>query len=335
MESVLSQSEVSALLNAVNQGKIDTTVDEAFTAEDAREYDITSNDRIMRGRMPVLDVLNQKMARLMRISFFNLLRKTVRVSLDSSQLVKFNEFMNTLTAPACLTVFRLPPLDGSCLVAMDPDLCFGVVDQVFGGKGGWYRIEGREYSTIELRLMERVARSVLADLASSWENILKVHPEFVRMEINSQFANVASPKDVTLLISFEVELESNNKGNITLVIPYAVIQPIRDSLSSTLQTESGRGGNPWSPAIKGMLKDMPVEMLARLGKGKLSVRELLALKVGDVIPLNSDAKAPLSCEVEGMVKIHAWPVSSRGKLAVKLAHSVGAANDKSNIKPRG
>lgn len=323
MESVLSQSEVNALLDAVNQGRLDAGADEVSLDEDARPYDLTSNDRIMRGRMPVLEVLNQKMARLMRVSFFNTLRKSVRVGLESSQLVKFNEFINTIGSPACLSLFRMPPLEGACVVSIDSDLVFGIVDQVFGGAGGWYRVEGREYSGIELRLVEKVVRGILGDLKVAWDRVVDVEPEFVRTEVNPQFAMIAAPKDVTLVTAFEVELESSNKGNVLIVIPYSVIQPIRESLASTLQTDRGQGKNSWGSHIREVLEDAQVEMLARLGRGKLSVRELTDLKVGDVIQLDRQANAPVDCEVEGVLKTKGWPVTSRGRLSLRLVGGMG------------
>ncbi|MBX2811647.1 MAG: flagellar motor switch protein FliM [Myxococcales bacterium] len=322
MEAVLSQNEVNALISAVAQGGVDEG--DGASLDDARGYDLTSNDRIVRGRMPTLDILNQRLARLMRISFFNMFRRTVDVHHDSTQLMKYSEFISSVSVPACLNVFRMPPLRNTCLVAVDSALMFGLVDYVFGGSGTWYRVEGRDYSSIELRLITQVVSMVLADLGNAWEPVIEVVPEYIRTEVNPQFAAIAAPTDVAINIRFEVELEATTKGLISLLIPYGVIEPIRPLLSSAIQTERNQEDNHWRTAIKNIIPTLSVEMHVKIGDAIVTVGELIELEAGDTIRLNMDIKDPLPCEIEGVWKTTGSPVVSRGCIAVELSDSVGA-----------
>ena len=321
MEAVLSQNEVNALINAVARGGIEE--DDAPPVQDARGYDLTSNDRIVRGRMPTLDILNQRLARLMRISFFNLFRKTVDVHHDSTQLMKYSEFISSVSVPACLNVFRMPPLRNTCLVAVDSALMFGLVDYVFGGSGTWYRVEGRDYSSIELRLIQQVVSMILTDLGSAWEPVISVTPEYIRTEVNPQFAAIAAPTDVTVNIIFEVELEATTKGQVSLLIPYGVIEPIRPLLSSALQTERNAEDNHWRSAIKTILSTLDVDMRVSIGEALLTLDDLMKMEVGDIVRLKTDANTPMPCLIEGIKKTAGFPVLSRGCVAVQLVSAIG------------
>ena len=325
MDNVLSQNEVNALLQAINQGNVqeEQAEDDIEDVDGARAYDLTSNDRIIRGRMPTLDILSQRLARLMRVSFFNMFRRNVEVTHESTQLMKYSEFISSVQVPACLNVFRMPPLRNPCLVSADAALMFGLVDHVFGGKGSWYRVEGREYSTIELRLIRQVVELVLRDLGEAWAPVIEVKPEYHRTELNPQFVAIAAPTDVTVHIVFQVELEGTTRGYISILIPYAVIEPIRRQLSSALQTERTNEDNNWTATIRRVIQSVFVDFRVDLGEGHVMLRDLMALKCGDTLRLTVDASEPLQCLVEGVVKARGFPVKSRGKLAVKLDGRVG------------
>lgn len=326
MDNVLSQNEVNALLNAIQQGSVAQPSAGDATPDDARGYDLTSNDRIIRGRMPTLDILNQRLARLMRMSFFNMFRKNVEVTHESTQLMKYSEFIATVSVPACLNMFKMPPLKSTCLISVDSALMFGLVDHVFGGTGSWYRVEGRDYSTIELRLIREVMEVVLKDLGEAWTPVMAIRPEYLRTEVNPQFAAIAAPTDVTVLMSFLVELEGTTKGRISLLIPYGVIEPIRPLLSSALQTERNDEDSSWKARIIEVLRSLDVQVGATLGRGHLTLRDLMRLKVGDTIGLHVDASGPLPLSVEGVHKTDGFPVMSRGRLALKLVGPVRAAH---------
>jgi flagellar motor switch protein FliM len=281
--------------------------------------------------MPTLDILNQRLARLMRISFFNMFRKGVDVHHDATHLLKYSEFISSVSVPACLNVFRMPPLRNTCLMAVDSALMFGLVDYVFGGAGAWYKVEGRDYSSIELRLIQQVVSMVLADLGNAWEPVIDVRPEYIRTEVNPQFAAIAAPTDVTLNIIFEVELEATTKGYVSLLIPYSVIEPIRPLLSSALQTERNQEDNHWRNTIERSLNDLDVDVSVMLGETTMSVRDLVALQVGDTVRLDQDAGDPVTLFVEGVAKALAKPIKTRGSVGVRLEGNLvsGATSDHS------
>lgn len=326
MDNVLSQNEVNALLSAIQQGSVAPAGPAETNPDDARGYDLTSNDRIIRGRMPTLDILNQRLARLMRMSFFNMFRKNVEVTHESTQLMKYSEFIATVSVPACLNMFKMPPLKSSCLISVDSALMFGLVDHVFGGTGSWYRVEGRDYSTIELRLIREVMEVVLKDLGEAWAPVMAIRPEYLRTEVNPQFAAISAPTDVTVLMNFLVELEGTTKGRIGVLIPYGVIEPIRPLLSSALQTERNDEDSTWRARIIDVLMQIDVELGSTLGKGHLTLRDLMRLKVGDTIGLHVDAGGPLPVNVEGVHKTDGHPVMSRGRLALKLTGPIRPAH---------
>jgi len=319
VENVLSQSEVNALISSVQKGSEKKAGSVPVVDEGApRPYDLTSNDRIIRGRMPTLDILNQRLARLMRISFFNMFRKGVDVHHDATHLLKYSEFISSVSVPACLNVFRMPPLRNTCLMSVDSALMFGLVDYVFGGAGAWYKVEGRDYSSIELRLIQQVVSMVLADLGNAWEPVIDIRPEYIRTEVNPQFAAIAAPTDVALNIIFEVELEATTKGYVSLLVPYSVIEPIRPLLSSALQTERNQEDNHWRNAIERSVVDLDVDINVLLGETTMTVRDLVALQAGDTIRLDQDASEPVTLFIEGVPKARGSPVKTRGSVGVRL-----------------
>ncbi|MGF1510199.1 MAG: flagellar motor switch protein FliM [Myxococcota bacterium] len=319
MDGILTQNEVDALMSSVKKTDQKKRQKQDASSAEARSYDLTSNDRIIRGRMPTLEILNQRLARLMQLSFFNMFRKTVDVSYVSTQLIKYSEFIDGVSVPACLNVFRMPPLRNTCLVSVDSTLMFGLVDFVFGGAGARYRVESRDYSSIELKLIQQVVSTLLSDLRSAWEPIVDVTPEYIRTEGNPQFAAVAAPTDVTIVIAYEVELEASTKGTISLLIPYGVIQPIRSMLSSALQTDRNQEDGHWTSAIKVGISEIDVDVRVELGQASITVGELLALEVGDTIRLEQDSAKPIKGYVEGIHKLSGHPVQSRGMTALRLA----------------
>lgn len=336
MDNVLSQNEVNALLNAVKQG--DVPVDDEVNAShgEAEHYDLTSNDRIVRGRMPTLDILNQRLGRLMRQSLFNMFRKTVEVTHAGTKQLKYGDFTERAGTPACLNVFRIPPLKNTCILAIDPALMFGFVDHVFGGTGAAYQMEGREYSAIELRLIKQVTSLLLADMRQAWEPVIEIEPEYVRTEMNAEFAAICAPTDAAAHAVFDVAFESSTTGQISFLIPYAVIEPVRRVLSSALQTEGGEGNMAWRREIAHVIRSINIDFKCLLGSGHLRLSDLMRLEAGDTIRLNADAAAPLPCLIEGVEKGSAWPVVSRGRVGVELDHEVRTiANPKATLVTAG
>ena len=336
-EQILSQSEIDALLSAVNDGKVDLeTPHDAAPAEaavssapigkasraaagvDAVKYDLFSQDRIIRGRMPTLDIINDRFARQFRITLSNSLRKILQVSVESTSLMKYGEFLNYLPIPSCLNIVRLHPLRGSCIVAIEAKLIFAFLNNFFGGAtNAQERVEGRDFTAIELMIIRKVVNLLLEDLESSWQSVYPIEGEYLRTEINPQFLAVVPPSDVVVLTSFELEME-NLRGTVQLVIPYSTVEPIRAHLSSGIQTETAAEDAGWYEQIDQHLLSVPVRVEVMLGRANITIRDLLDLAPGDIISLDQQQSEPLPMSVEGSTKFRVSPVERAGTLAARV-----------------
>ena len=331
-EQILSQTEIDALLSAVNDGKIDVEQEADGPGQDpgvgAVKYDLLSQDRIIRGRMPTLDIINDRFARQFRITLSNSLRKIIQVSVESTSLMKYGEFLNYLPIPSCLNIVRLNPLRGSCILAIEAKLIFAFLNNFFGGAtNAQEKVEGRDFTAIELMIIRKVVNLLLEDLQRAWQPVFPLQGEYLRTEINPQFLAVVPPSDVVVLTSFELEME-NLRGTVQVVIPYSTIEPIRQHLSSGIQAENASADSSWHDQIMSHLMDVPVEGQVLLGRTTLSVRELIDLKVGDVITLGQSVDEPLQLSAEGAAKFEVTPAVKAGYLAARIVKPIIRQTDR-------
>ncbi|MFK8137635.1 MAG: flagellar motor switch protein FliM [Bdellovibrionales bacterium] len=343
MSQVLSQTEVDALLAAVSDGQFEEG-DEAAAAgggaaggggggsgpgsavaSDANVvvYDLTSQDRIIRGRLPQLDVIYERFMRTFRVSLSNALRRIASINLASTDFLKFGEFINTLPMPTCMSVIRFNSLRGSTLLVIESKLAYALVDSFFGGAEKPYtKIEGKDFTPIELSIVRRVVDLAIQEMEAAWASVHKIDASFVRTEINPQFVGIVPPTDVVVASTFDVELENAN-GTITVVIPYATIEPIKQKLSSGFQVESDQTDKKlWSSIITQQLRTTEVDMLVELGQTEITLAELMELSVGDVIPLDQDATGELNVQVEDVPKYKAYYGVSHGNCAVQVTKAI-------------
>lgn len=321
MSQVLSQNEVDALLAAVSEGEIQTEGGVGAQNNDAGVivYDLTSQDRIIRGRMPQLDVIYERFMRAFRVSLSSALRKIASLNHASTDFLKFGEFINTLPIPTCMSVLRFNALRGSALLVVESKLAYALVDSFLGGADRPYtKIEGKEFTAIELSIIRRVVELALADLESAWASVAKIDASFVRTEVNPQFVGIVPPTDVVIASTFDVELENAN-GTITLVIPYSTIEPIKQKLSSGFQVESDQTDKKlWTAILQEQFLDTDVNLRVSLGVTEINMGDLLNMQVGDVIPLDQDATGELNVEVEGVKKMKCYYGVSHGNVAVQI-----------------
>jgi flagellar motor switch protein FliM len=324
---VLSQSEVDALLAAVNEGELaEKTGVEPGAGGDDRVvvvYDLTSQDRIIRGRLPQLDVIYEKFMCSFRVSLSSALRKIATLTHASTDFLKFGEFINTLPMPTCMSVLRFNALRGSALLVVESKLAYALVDSFLGGADRSYtKIEGKEFTAIELTIIRRVVELALADLEAAWTSVCKIDASFVRTEVNPQFVGIVPPTDVVIASTFDIELENAN-GTITLVIPYSTIEPIKQKLSSGFQVESDQTDKKlWTVVLQKQLMDTEVAVRVNLGQTEITFQDLLNMQVGDVIPLAQDATGELNVEVEGVSKFKSYYGVSHGNVAVQVTRSL-------------
>jgi flagellar motor switch protein FliM len=291
-EGFLSQGEVDALLRGV-EGDDGSDKDNQDVG-DVRPYNIATQERIVRGRMPTLEIINERFARLFRIGVFNLIRRTAEISCGPLRTCKYSEFVRNLVVPTNLNLVHIKPLRGSSLVVLDPSLVFLIVDNMFGGDGRFHtRVEGREFTQTEHRIIQRTLEIFFETYCQAREPVYKIEFDFLRSEMNTQFANIATPNEVVIATTFTIEL-GNSTGEIHLCIPYASIEPIRDLMTSPLQGEVLGIDKRWVRLLTQQIQTAEVELVANIGTKQVTLGEMLEMKVGDLIPLS----------IERQVEVH-------------------------------
>ncbi len=310
MNKILAQDEVDALLRGLSGGDIDTGSDVPEDNSGVVSFDIANQDRIIRGRMPVLEIVNDRFSRLCTNSLTNTVRKRVEVNPLSIDMTKFGDFMRNLPVPTSINIFKMDPLRGNALMVVDARLVFALVESFFGGQGSQPKIEGREFTRIEQSVVDRVIKIALDNMEESWRPVHDVSLELVRSEINPQFAAIVPPSDVVVVITFEVELESA-VGSLIVCLPYATIEPIRSKLHASFQTERLEVDHAWVARLKERLMETPVELKVRFGDTQITGNQLLRLKEGDVILLDTDTDDLLEVTVAGVSKF--WGISGTVK----------------------
>ena len=301
MNKVLAQDEVDALLRGLSGGELETDHDIAEDPDGIVPFDLTNQDRIIRGRMPVLEIVNDRFARLCTNALSNSVRKRVELNPISIDMTKFGDFMRSLPVPTSINIFKMDPLRGNALIIVDSRLVFALVEHVFGGAGSQPKVEGREFTRIEQAIVNKVVKIALENMEESWRPVHDVKLELVRSEINPQFATIVPPSDVVVIISFEVELETS-LGSMVICLPYATIEPIRGKLHASFQTERLEVDHAWMNRLKERLLETTVELVVKFGNTTISGNQLLRMQVGDVIVLNTDVEDMLTCTVEGVEK---------------------------------
>ncbi|MDL2316707.1 flagellar motor switch protein FliM [Desulfovibrio sp. OttesenSCG-928-A18] len=317
MNKILAQDEVDALLRGLSGGDIEAETDEPVDDSGIVPFDLANQDRIIRGRMPVLEIVNDRFARLCTNALSNALRKRVELNPLSIDMTKFGEFMRSLPVPTSINIFKMEPLRGNAIAVVDARLVFALVESFFGGQGSQPKIEGREFTRIEQAIVEKVIRLVLSNMEESWRPVHDVSLELVRSEINPQFAAIVPPSDVVVVITFEVELETAI-GSLIMCLPYATIEPIRSKLHASFQTERLEIDHAWVSRLKERIMETPVELKVRFGNAKLTGNQLLRLKAGDVILLDTDTDELLEVTMAGVTKF--WGVSGtvKGNMALQI-----------------
>ena len=292
-DKFLSQDEIDALLKGV-EGDDDADASDKDEAG-VRNYNLATQERIVRGRMATLEIINERFARLLRVELFNFLRRTVEVSVGPVRIIKYTDFIRNLVVPTNLNLIHMNPLRGTGVMVLDPTLVFLVVDNMFGGDGRFHtRVEGRDFTQTEQRIIQRILTLMFESYAKAWAPVYPVQFEYLRSEMNTQFANIATPNEVVVAITFNIELGPNS-GEMHFCVPYSMVEPIKDLLTSPLQGENLGGDKRWVKLMTQQIQAAEVEIVASLASRKMTVADLLELKEGDVIPIN------ISDTIEGQI----------------------------------
>ena len=282
-EDFLSQDEVDALLKGATGES-----DEAQEEEDrggVRPYNLATQERIVRGRMPTYEIINERFARFFRIGLFNFMRRTVDIAVGPVKVIKFSEFVRNLVVPTNLNMVHMKPLRGTALMVFDPNLIFLIVDNLFGGDGRYHtRVEGRDFTQTEQRIIHRLLEVVFEDYEKSWKSVYPVKFEYIRSEVNPQFATIATPNEVVVTVTFDIDM-GNQGGEFHVCIPYSMIEPIRDTLYSALQGDHLEVAKRWIKLLSQQVQGAEVELVANLGQTKVTFEQILSMQTGDIIPL--------------------------------------------------
>jgi len=280
---LLSQDEIDALLHGVDNGAVDTAPPPEPGS--AVSFDFATQDRIVRGRLPTLEMINERFARLFRVSLFNMLRRAPDLTVGGVEMMKFVEYSQSLFVPTSLNICKVKPLRGSALFIFEPKLVFNVVDNFFGGDGrGHAKIEGRDFTPTENRVVQLLLRHVFADLREAWSPVMQLDFEYIQSEVNPHFANIVGPSEIVVVSTFKVDLEGGG-GHLHVTLPYSMIEPIRDQLDTGLQSDRVDRDERWTEAMREQLFDSEVNVEASFLAPRMTLRQLMALKTGDVIPL--------------------------------------------------
>ena len=287
MSEFLSQDEVDSLLKGVT-GEPDEVDTSDESTEEVRPYNLASQERIVRGRMPTMEIINERFARMLRIGLFNFIRRTPDISVGPVRVLKFGEFVRNLHVPTNLNILLAKPLRGNGLFVFDPNLVFLVVDNMFGGDGRFHtRVEGREFTQTEQRIIQKLLAVALENYEKAWENVSPLKFEFVRAEMNPQFANIATPNEVVIVTSLEIELGGNG-GSFHICLPYSMLEPLKDLLFNMVHGEHQAMDHRWLQMLSKQVQSANLELVATLGQAKVTFEQVLKMRTGDIIPLEVD-----------------------------------------------
>ena len=315
-QQILTQNEVDALLQGITGESQAQEQAEAAAAEGPRTYDLANQERIVRGRMPTMEVVNERFARNIRVGLFNLIRKSPEVSIGGIKVQKYSAFLREIVVPTNFNIVSVKPLRGTALIVCDPNLVFAVIDALFGGAGKYHtRIEGREFSPTEQRVILRLLQTIMNEYRKAWIGVYPLELEYQRSEMQPQFANIASPSEMVVSNSFTLEI-GDTSGTVNLCFPYSTLEPIRDVLYSTSQGDAGEPDRRWVQVLKNEIQSAEVELMATLATAPATVEQLLSFKPGDFIELDLDPV--IKAKVDGVPVFDCHYGTSNKHYAIKI-----------------
>jgi len=317
-EDFLSQDEVDALLKGAT-GESDE-VQEEEDRGGVRPYNLATQERIVRGRMPTYEIINERFARFFRIGLFNFMRRTVDIAVGPVKVIKFSEFVRNLVVPTNLNMVHMKPLRGTALMVFDPNLIFLIVDNLFGGDGRYHtRVEGRDFTQTEQRIIHRLLEVVFEDYEKSWKSVYPVKFEYIRSEVNPQFATIATPNEVVVTVTFDIDM-GNQGGEFHVCIPYSMIEPIRDTLYSALQGDHLEDDKRWIKLLSQQVQGAEVELVANLGQTKVTFEQILSMQTGDIIPL--EIPKSITAHIDGVPVMDCRYGTMNGRYALRVNNMI-------------
>ncbi len=333
MNQVLSQDEINTLLKGLSEGDIEEGSVEAAHQPNVKRLDLASQERIIRGRMPTLELIHERFARQFRTGLARFLGRTCFTNVGGIEMVKFGSFMKKLPLPSSLHVIKMAPLSGQALVVVSAPFVFGVIDGLFGGKGqGRVKVEGREYTPIESRLIGKVVTIALDLLKEAWAPVYPINFEYSRSEVNPFAITIAPPSDVVIVINIEIELEQ--EGTLfTICMPYSSLEPLRGKLSTSIQSTRLEVDGALLRRMQGNVLQSMCGVSVQLARGSIKTRDFLGLEPGDILTLETSPTEDARILVEGVPKFYGSVGNIRGNRAVRISRDI-PKHDLINIRNR-
>lgn len=307
---ILSEEEVDALMDGVAAGEVGGAA--PVPKGEVVPYDLTDQDHIVRGQLPVLEKINARFVKQLADGFEQMLQRGVELTEEGLQTVRTSDYVHSLGLPVSLNFISIAPLAGEALVVLDPALVFSIVDIYFGGSGRYRnQMIGREFTPTENRITQLVLNQILQDLAGAWEKVLVVEPRYVRTEADPQYSSLAGSREMLIICSFRMEFEGSG-GEFHICFPMSMIEPVRDLLDGGQRKSMSASYEQWLPALQQNLQDAEVEIYGRMAETALKLRDVVGMRPGDIIPLN----------MPGPVTLHVGDVPLfRGQFGVFREHN--------------
>jgi flagellar motor switch protein FliM len=322
-QQILSQDEVDALLQGITGESQKIEREEAPTVG-IRNYDLANQERIVRGRMPTMEIINERFARNIRIGLFNLIRRSPEVAIGGIKVQKFSAFLREIVVPTNFNIVSCKPLRGNGLIVCDPSLVFAVIDALYGGIGKYHtRIEGRDFSMTEMRVIQRLVQVIITEYAKAWQGVYAIEPEYIRSEMQPQFVGIAMPSEVVVSTNFMLEI-GDISGSIHLCMPYSTLEPIRDVLYSAVQGDAAEPDRRWVNLLQNQIQAAEVQLVAELAHAPATVEQLLSFKPGDFIEL--DLNPMITAKVDGVPVFNAHYGTSNSHYAIKIDRLLASSN---------
>jgi flagellar motor switch protein FliM len=315
-EDILDQDEIDALLKGMGGGEIETETDDSGRQAGIKSFDFTNQERIVRGRFPALDVISERFSRCFQRTIVDMVQSGIEVVAGEVKIIKMNEYLRNLFFPTSLNIIKVDALGGVALITIDSKLIFSVIELYYGGNGQiHFKIEGREYTTVEMGLIRSLVNECISCLTTSWEPVIPIDIELLHSEMNPKFASIVDPIEMVVISPVYVRFE-NQEGRIDVVMPYTMLEPIRDVLEEGMRSLQGEGDKKWNKTLREEAKDIPIRLSTELAQVNMTVEDMLAMQVGDVIPIQMPTLVPL--KAENIVIGHGRLGDFEGKKAVQL-----------------
>jgi flagellar motor switch protein FliM len=324
-QNFLSQDEVDALLEGVT-GESRPSADQAAGDGGVRPYDLSSPDRVVRHRMQTLELINERFARRLRSVLLSFMRRSADITVASIRVQKYSDFERNLPVPSNLNMVGMKPLRGLSLFTFDPNLVFLVIDSLFGGHGRYNtRVEGRDFTTTEQRIIRRLLNMTMESYGQAWQNIHPIEPEYIRSEMHTKFASIAGNNEIVVVSSFHIEFGSVG-GDLNICLPYSMIEPIRDLLIRPLQDASMDSVDQrWMHQLSRQVRSADVELVADFAHIQSSVSALAKLQAGDVLPLS--IPSTVTAHVGGVPVMECSYGTFNGQYALRVQKLLSASEN--------